>query len=129
MGSGPARTNEKRRASERAARGARPALREWAEEAWRALAHLDAERLEKLVASCNVLSLDLASAGAEERAALCCEAREAAGDMATFSRVLEATRANLAVMNRLRELRGERLEYGAEPARGWVGTEAGHGDH
>ena len=32
--------------------------------------------------------------------------------MATFARVLDATRANLNVMNRLRELRSGRLEYG-----------------
>jgi len=33
-------------------------------------------------------------------------------DMAVFGRVLEATRANLDVMNRLRELQLGRLEYG-----------------
>ncbi len=45
--------------------------------------------------------------------------------MATFARVLEVTRANLNVMNRLRELRAGRLQYGQER---WLRTEAEHGD-
>ena len=51
------------------------------------------------------------------------------GEMAVFARVLEATRANLNVMNRLRELRSGRLEYREPPAQGWAGTESGHGDN
>jgi hypothetical protein len=57
------------------------------------------------------------------------QAREAKGDMAVFARVLEATRANLDVMNRLRELRAGRLEYGERLTRGWPRTEGGHGDN
>ena len=71
------------------------------------------------------------------------QAREAAADMAVFARVLDATRANLHVMNRLRELRMGRLEYSERQARGGIGArspstgsgrwsgnaEAGHGDH
>ena len=67
--------------------------------------------------------------------------------MAVFARVLDATRANLQVMNRLRELRMGRLEYSERQARGGASTgppsmgesqsrgrwgesaEAGHGDH
>jgi hypothetical protein len=49
--------------------------------------------------------------------------------MAVFARVLEATKANLKVMSRLRELRGGRLEYGEAQARGWAGTESGHGNN
>jgi hypothetical protein len=49
--------------------------------------------------------------------------------MAVFARVLEATRANLNVMNRLRELRAGRLEYGERQMRGWTRTESGHGDN
>ena len=62
------------------------------------------------------LNRDLWRSGAADgdaRAALAPEAKEAAGDMAVFARVLEATRANLDVMNRLRELRTGRLEYRA----------------
>jgi hypothetical protein len=47
--------------------------------------------------------------------------------MAVFARVLEATRSNLNVMKRLRELRAGRLEYTERQARG--GAEGGHGDH
>jgi hypothetical protein len=60
----------------------------------------------------------------------------ATGDMAVFARVLEATRANLNVMNRLRELRAGRLEYregrmetGASQASEWRRTGSGHGDN
>ena len=50
--------------------------------------------------------------------------------MAVFGRVLEATRDNLQVMNRLRELRAGRLEYGeVTEARGWARGESGHGDN
>ena len=47
--------------------------------------------------------------------------------MAIFARVLEATRANLQVMNRLKEMRAGRLEYSERQARGGKGTEGGHG--
>jgi hypothetical protein len=58
------------------------------------------------------------------------------GDMAVFTRVLEATRANLNVMNRLRKLRAieleyraGRLEYGVPQAQGWRHTGSRHGDN
>jgi len=73
---------------------------------------------------------------AEAHAMLALEAKDAAGDMAVFARVLEATRANLNVMNRLRELRTGRLEYregrlepGVSQASAWRRTESGHGDN
>ncbi len=40
--------------------------------------------------------------------------------MAVFSRVLEATRANLNVMRKLRELRTDRLEYSERQAVGAI---------
>jgi len=83
-------------------RRVRPALRELVLEASRGLALLDADRLE---------------------------AREAAGDMAVFARVLEATRANLNVMRRLHESHRDRLEYREPQVRGWARTESGHGDN
>ncbi len=89
----------------------RPKLKELVVEASQALARLDAERLEELALSCQALNRDLAEADRDARAALAVESREAVGDMAVFARVLEATRANLNVMNRLRELREGRLEY------------------
>jgi hypothetical protein len=49
--------------------------------------------------------------------------------MAIFARVIEATRANLNVMQRLRDLRTGRLEYGELPMQGWMRRENGHGDN
>jgi uncharacterized protein involved in propanediol utilization len=106
-----------------------PELKQLVVEASRALAHLDADRLEELALSCQAFNRDLAPITRERREALARQAREAAGDMATFSRVLEATRANLNVMNRLRELRAGRLEYGNRQVRGPAEKESGHGDN
>lgn len=103
-----------------------PALKQLVVEATEALAHLDADRLEELALSCQALNRELPRATGEDRSLLVAEAREVAGEMAVFARVLEATRANLNVMNRLRELRGGRLEYG-QP--GWTPTESRHGDN
>jgi aminopeptidase N len=119
----------------------RPKLKELVVEASRALARLDADRLEELALSCQALNRDLvqsdlAHGDAVDRAAMAVECKEAERDMAVFARVLEATRANLNVMNRLRELRAGRLEYregpmeyGGPPALGWVRTESGHGNN
>ena len=104
-----------------------PKLKELVLEASRALARLDADRLEELALSCQALNRDLAESNPERQRALAQEAREADGDMAVFARVLEVTRANLNVMNRLRELRAGRLEYDERQARGW--TESRHGDN
>ena len=117
-------------------RRARPKLKELVAEASRALAQLDADRLEELALCCQALNRDLAQMDGDARAALIPEAREAEGDMAVFARVLDATRANLNVMNRLRELRAGRLEYregpmeySSPPVRGWLPTESGHGNN
>jgi hypothetical protein len=110
------------------ARRAYPELKQLVVEASRALALLDAPRLEELALSCRALNSGLA-AGTESRARLARQAREATGEMAVFARVLEVTKDNLNVMNRLRELRTGRLEYGERPARGWLPGESGHGDN
>jgi len=119
----------------------RPKLKELVAEASRALARLDADRLEELALCCQALNRDLAQGdlthgNAVDCQALASECKEAVGDMAIFARVLEATRANLNVMNRLRELRAGRLEYregpmeyGGPPAQGWMRTESGHGNN
>jgi hypothetical protein len=49
--------------------------------------------------------------------------------MAVFARILEATRSNLNVLRRLRELRAGRLEYGESQTRGWAEMESGHGNN
>lgn len=98
-------------------------------EASRALALLDAERLGELVGYCEALNLRLQTKelNSELRAKLAGEARAAAGEMAIFARVLEATRANLAVMNRLRELRLGQIEYQPKPI-AFAGAQARSGD-
>lgn len=122
-------------------RRARPKLKELVVEASRALARLDADRLEELALSCQALNRDLvqgdpAQQDGDASAALAIECKEAEGDMAVFARVLEATRANLNVMNRLRELRAGRLEYraghleyGKSQIQQWRQTESGHGNN
>jgi hypothetical protein len=106
-----------------------PELRKLVAEASRALACLDAARLEELALSCDLLVRDLRPANAERRANFARQSREAEGDMAVFARVLEATRANLDVLERLRELRAGRFEYGDQHTQGCKWMERGHGDH
>jgi hypothetical protein len=118
-----------------------PLLKELVVEASQALARLDAERLEELALSCQALNRDLeqhaiSGQDGDGSAALARDAREAVGDMAVFARVLEATRANLNVMNHLRELREGRLEYREGPvaysesqAQQWRRMESGHGNN
>jgi hypothetical protein len=105
------------------ARPASPALKELVAEASQALARLDAARLEELALSCQALTRMLQTENREECDRMARQAREAEGDMAVFARVLEATRANLNVMNRLRALRAGQLEYTERQARG--GNRAG----
>ncbi len=110
------------------ARPANPELKEIVVEASRALARLDTVRLEELALSCQALTGNLNQGNAKERKLLARQAWEAEADMAVFARVLEATRANLSVMNRLRELRAGQLEYTERQAHGGAGAEDGHGD-
>ncbi len=104
------------------ARQANPGLKDVVVEASRALARLDAGRLEELALSCQALNQGLALLDAEGRADLTRQAREATADLAVFARVLDVTRANRNVMNRLRELRAVRLEYSERQARGGAGA-------
>jgi hypothetical protein len=106
-----------------------PELKEVVAEASRALARLDACRLEELVLSCRALNRALPAASAAEKGILRRQAAEAQSEMAVFGHVLEATRSNLKVMNRLRELRMGRLEYSVRQVSGSAGTESGHGEH
>ena len=124
--------------------GLRPALRELVVEASRALAQLDADRLEELVLSCQALTRDLALTRESSRESTCesardirpingterqrlvREARDAQRDMALFARVLDATRANVQVIERLRALRAGRLEYGECGGPRWISAVTGH---
>ncbi len=105
-----------------------PELRELVVEASLALVRLDAERLEELTVWCRELGRDVMQVGNAERVEWARQAREARGEMAVFGRVLDATRANLEVMKRLRERRAARLEYGA-PGGPWALVEKGYGNH
>jgi hypothetical protein len=106
-----------------------PKLRDLVVEASRSLALLDADRLEELALSCQALNRRQASEEAEARTELRLEASEAAGDMAVFRRVLEATRANLDVMHRLQQQRAGCLEYSERQVRGQGSAEGSHGDN
>ena len=110
-------------------RRVRPELKQLVVEASRALAQLDADRLEELAQSCQALNRDLERSDRDARGVFAAEAIEARGDMAVFARVLEVTRANLNVMTRLRDLRMEQLEYGGRHANRWGETESKHGDN
>ena len=106
-----------------------PELKELVWEASHALARLDTTRLEELALSCQALNRELAPMNPTKRADYARQSREATEEMAVFARVMEATRANLNVMKRLRELRAGRLEYSETPLQPWVGSESGNGNH
>jgi hypothetical protein len=112
-----------------------PELKALVVEASLALARLDADRLEELALSCQALNRDLSAWSGQERVEMAREARGSAGEMAVFERVLDATRANLGVVSRLRQLREGPREYGGSPSlrssgRGsWGLTGGGDGNH
>jgi len=106
-----------------------PELTELVCEASHALARLDSKRLEELALSCQALNRELVPSNSAARADQARQAREASEEMVVFARVMEATRANLNVMKRLRELRAGRLEYGEAQMRPWAGTVSGNGNH
>jgi hypothetical protein len=87
-----------------------PELKALVTEASRALAVLDADRLEELAQVCVELNRPFADPAEMAR-----QAREADGEMAVFARVLDATRGNVEVMRRLRDLREGRAGYGGGP--------------
>lgn len=94
-------------------RRSNPELKQLVREATLALAQLDAERLEELALSCQALNRDLPSASEDQHLELARQMQDANREMTVLGRVLQATRANMNVMNRLRELREGRMEYGA----------------
>jgi hypothetical protein len=104
-----------------------PELKEIIVAASRALACLDAERLEELAMSCQALNREVSQGDVERRRELACESKESAHEMEIFARVLEATRANLKVMNRLRELRANRPRFGYEPEKEWTKRKSHYG--
>jgi len=129
MASGPAKTTGESAVQRRGVRPLHTQVREKVKEASLALARLDADRLEALVVSCKALERDLALTSGEAIEMAPSEAKAAMNDLAVFARVIEATRANLNVMTRLRDLREGRLEYKERQVQGWVRAEASHGDN
>lgn len=94
--------------------GVEPELKGLVAEAALALARLDADRLEAMAHSCQALNCELAcDLSVERRSQLQVQARAAAKEMAALAHVMQATRSNLAVMNRLRELHSRRTDYSA----------------
>lgn len=106
-----------------------PELKTLVAEASHALANLDADRLEELALCCQALNRDLTPLSRDAREGLARQSREAAQDMAVLARVLEATRANLNVMNRLWDLRVDQFEYSRQQARQTLGTESVDGNN
>jgi hypothetical protein len=96
-----------------------PELRELVVEACLALTLLDADRLEELAISCHALNRDLAGWTGNERAEARRQARDASREMGVFGCLLEQTRANLEVVNRVWERRCGGLEYSAGRGTGW----------
>jgi hypothetical protein len=106
-----------------------PKLKRIVAEASRALARLDSARLEELAVSCRAFNRDLQEASDEDWTRVASESREATPEMVVFRRVLDATRRNLDVINRLREQRAGRMEYSERQARGWLQAGTRHGDN
>lgn len=105
-----------------------PELKNILAEASHALARLDADRLEEMALSCAALvrGVDRVRCDVKNQSG----PSETMREMAIFARVLEATRANLKVMRRLREVRSAQLEYGPAQAGGVNASgESEHGDH
>lgn len=105
-----------------------PGLRSILTEASHALAHLDADTLEEMAAYCATLVRDDAASG-DLSPLGDPECRTAWKEMAIFMRVLEATKANLNVMRRLREMHMARLEYGSSAGLNISSAGGDHGDH
>lgn len=105
-----------------------PQMKEFVREASRALATLDGERLEELALSCQALNRDGLRLGVFDAKQQGPDVEEVREDMIVLERVLEATRANIEVMRRLREIRGGKPEYGPAGCGPWTLMETGRGN-
>jgi hypothetical protein len=95
-------------------------LRELVEEASLALARLDADRLEELAASCADLRRRLDGNDGAKGETVIRQLRDASREVTVFARVLEATRANIAVVKRLRDPAETLDGYPARQGRGSI---------
>lgn len=94
-----------------------------------ALAHLDADRLEEMVLSCAALLREdhKARFGTHCGPETC--SGETRREMALFARLLDATKANLTVMRRLRDVSTTQLEYGQTRGPRDASVEGEDGNH
>lgn len=98
-------------------------------EASHALAHLDADGLEEMALSCAALVRGADREPSDAKNQCKSGSAEALQGMAIFERVLEATRADLNVVRRLRQLGSAQLEYGPAQAFESAPRQREHGDH
>jgi hypothetical protein len=103
-------------------------LREALIAASRALARLDADRLEELALSCQALVSGF-ERGAGANLQQGSRPRDGGRELTELGLVLRATQANLAVLRGLRRGGATELEYGQAAARAGTAIEAHDGDH
>lgn len=109
-----------------------PRNAEWKDtlvDASRALALLDADRLEEMALSCAALMREQQGAHLHTNRQGEPGFDDAGQEMAIFARVIEATSVNLHVMRRLRAARTHQLEYGQGSGSCRVSGEGENGDH
>jgi hypothetical protein len=107
----------------------RPQLKELITEATGALARLDGDRLDALVATFRALSCDFDSWASPKPERLAAEVRDAAREIIAFAHVLEETQANLRVISLVTELRTGLRGYGPQAGCGRPQMETTHGDN
>ncbi len=101
-------------------------LKEILQEASRALALLDADRLEELALFCQELKRNPIRADFGEQARLAADTRR---ELTVLGRVLEATRANIRVLRTLRKTREDRFEYCPDESLASFRAETNSGHH
>jgi hypothetical protein len=106
-----------------------PSEKSFIAEASRALARLDAERLEEMALSCEALTRDLPSSSSERRAVFKFDSEDTLNEMAVFARVIEATRANLKVLGRPGSGGSKAIEYKTDPDKQWILAGNRNGDN
>ncbi len=106
-----------------------PPLHELILETTRALAHLDADRLEALRDHCVVLERAYQSPLFRRRYDLVSPVWKAQRSLCALAAILEQTRVNLAVLRRLDGVRGGDLGYGPDAPCGWAMLEGADGLH
>ena len=125
----PDPSKEGQQVRQREASAQRMPLKALVIDASRALARLDTERLQELACCCNALIHGLQTEDLRFHSCLAWEAAQASKEMSVFARVLQGTRANLDVIERLHDARLGRLEYSAAPGERWPRVENGNGNN